>query len=1285
MPNRMIPALLIIASGIAFGISPQEESQMIAALPEKPIVRPQQSRTVLVVNLCGGFSHPSIPYVSRVLELMGQRTGAYEAVITNDLSYFQPGKLDRFDAIVFNNTVRIDFGDPVARKSLMDFIAGGKGVVGIHAATDNFYDFPQAAEMFGGQFAGHPWIGKPGQAVTIKLDDPTHPLNAMFEDKSFSIVDEIYQFGDDFYSRENLHVLASLDMDQTPKGEGMIRADNDYAISWVRSFGKGRLFYCSLGHNPEVTWNPIVLKQYLAGIQFAAGDLPCDTNPSYPRLAKLRDLLKLLAKYEYGGNRQLLDDLFKLMLRIESASSEASQFSSELASFLNSDATEGGQQYACRMLSLIGDSAAVGVLSDMLDRNVEDADRARYALEQIPGDEPLQALRTALSSTKRKQKIGIINSLAVRRDAKAVGLLAGSLTEEISVASAALSAMGKIGGEQAWEILNGAESKLPDVLRSAWTDAVLKCAETLVKAGHPDKAAQAYRNIFTKGESVAGRIAALDGLAGLQDSSALPLVIHALNDPDARLRAKAVRYVALLPGQEATAAFLAQLKKSDTANQEAIVRALGVRGDKSALPEVEKMLRSEDVGVRIAAVETIGRLGDDQAVLLLAHAAAGASDEEQKAARNSLYRLRGKGVDAAILAQIDEADAKPKVELILAIEKRSIDNAVSSLLRRVQDPDKSVRKASYDTLRSVSEPKYLPEMLDILVKIPDESEREMMEHAVIQTGLAIEDKQARADSVLEVYSRVQDTAGKCSLLRVMGGLGNSKSLPVLYQATESQDTEMVLAAIKVLAYWPTSEPMLKLLNTAQNTSDDRRRILALRGVVRMFNLPSDLSADRLGTLAEAVFALARTTDDKKLVVGGMANMKSPGVLKMLAGLMADEVIKAETQISLLKVARNTGGTDPEVTKSVLREMYDRFSDEPSRQQAREIINFIERFDNFITAWQVSGPYLREDSKDNGPLLDMRFGPENPAWVEKPWDIMPAGLNADQPWLIDLLKHFGGEKRVAYLRTHIWSDQFQVVQLELGSDDGIKVWVNGEVVLAKDLPRGHIPGDDKVKVALEHGWNKLVLKISQDGGLWGACARIRRADGTAPTGIKITANLSALMETGVNTETISYFTSPGFVQITGISVTASSDAFGRVPQKAVDGSHMDVDQFRGDDNDCWQSEPILNVKTWPGGPRPQGEWIEFDLGKLYALKAIKVWGYGGGHSAKTADILYSSDGKNWVEFLKGEHFDLPGGRPFGPTDTLFCGGTRMRYVRFKITENYGADSVGFSEVRFFAGE
>ena len=250
------------------------------AMPARATAKPAKPRKILVFWLCKGFFHSSIPVANKAFEIMGEKTGAFETVVSDDMAMFDPENLNQFDAVLFNNTTQLKFEDPEQRKALLDFVKGGKGMIGIHAAADNFYNWPEASEMLGGLFDGHPWGA--GGTWAFKLDEPDHPLNKAFDGKGFLLKDEIYQMKSPPYSRDTLRVLLTLDMSapRNLKVKGMKRTDNDYAVAWIRDYGDGRVFHSGLGHNNQLFWNEAVLQHYLDGIQYALGDFKVDATPS---------------------------------------------------------------------------------------------------------------------------------------------------------------------------------------------------------------------------------------------------------------------------------------------------------------------------------------------------------------------------------------------------------------------------------------------------------------------------------------------------------------------------------------------------------------------------------------------------------------------------------------------------------------------------------------------------------------------------------------------------------------------------------------------------------------------------------------------------------------------------------------------------------------------------------------------------------------------------------------------------------------------------------------------
>lgn len=267
------------------GVSAEERSRIEKAIPAKAPAPAAKGRRLLVVDLnVGRPGHRSIPHANLAARLMGERTGAYEAVISHDRSMLARDRLKAFDAVFLNNTIGPVFNTRALREAFSAFISGGGGLVANHAVTVTSPEWAEFGEILGARGAAH---RDADEKVTVRLDDPDSPLNAAFGGKGFTIADEIFRFQPP-YSRRRVHVLLSIDVARTDMNQGRprgqcVREDNDYPVSWIRRHGKGRVFYCSLGHNPYVFWDARMLQHFLAGIQFALGDLKADTTPSTER------------------------------------------------------------------------------------------------------------------------------------------------------------------------------------------------------------------------------------------------------------------------------------------------------------------------------------------------------------------------------------------------------------------------------------------------------------------------------------------------------------------------------------------------------------------------------------------------------------------------------------------------------------------------------------------------------------------------------------------------------------------------------------------------------------------------------------------------------------------------------------------------------------------------------------------------------------------------------------------------------------------------------------------
>ncbi len=261
-------ALSILVAGAAV------VSLSLVSIQAQPPAQPAKKR-ILVIGAALGFQHDSIADAMATVWKLGKESGLWDAYLRTDYQLITKKKLDAnakalpfFDAIVFANSTGEMTLDDEQKKDLLSFVHDdGKGFVGIHAALDANYKWPEYGELIGGWFDAHPWNTF---EAPILLEDPAFPAVKHFP-KAFVKRDEIYQAKS--WSRDKVNVLLRLDETKL-KYEGnknIKRDDRDFAVAWSKMYGKGRVFYSTLGHTNESWSDPDIQKMYFEAIKWALG------------------------------------------------------------------------------------------------------------------------------------------------------------------------------------------------------------------------------------------------------------------------------------------------------------------------------------------------------------------------------------------------------------------------------------------------------------------------------------------------------------------------------------------------------------------------------------------------------------------------------------------------------------------------------------------------------------------------------------------------------------------------------------------------------------------------------------------------------------------------------------------------------------------------------------------------------------------------------------------------------------------------------------------------------
>ena len=249
---------------------------------------PHRKRVLAWADVHNGYQHDSISHALATIERLGYETGLYDTIIRTDSQLITKGKvlasdgtpslyaknLDDFDAIFFFGVREIDL-TPQQRADLLSFVHDdGKGFVAAHAGATAFFSWPEFGQMLGGQFDEHPWgiIQAP-----VIVEDPHFPGMSTLPTE-FEHIDEYYQIAN--FSRANAHVILRLDVSHLDLHSPLVHhRDADFPLVWAKTYGKGRVYYSALGHDPS-TWDDRAVQQmYLEALKWALRLTDADITP----------------------------------------------------------------------------------------------------------------------------------------------------------------------------------------------------------------------------------------------------------------------------------------------------------------------------------------------------------------------------------------------------------------------------------------------------------------------------------------------------------------------------------------------------------------------------------------------------------------------------------------------------------------------------------------------------------------------------------------------------------------------------------------------------------------------------------------------------------------------------------------------------------------------------------------------------------------------------------------------------------------------------------------------
>lgn len=600
-------------------------------------------------------------------------------------------------------------------------------------------------------------------------------------------------------------------------------------------------------------------------------------------------------------------------------------------------ATMPAKQFACRMLRVVGSEKSIAPLAKLLgDEQLSHA--ARYALEAIGGDATGAALRDALAKTSGKARIGIIGSLGARGDRKAIPAL-GELVgdSDINTARAAIKALGRLGTADAAKALEA--RKIAKAVELCWFTARLACAEKLGKTGDEKIARRIYEDVLAKSELKQMRAGAFLGLVRLDPVCGIEPAMAALKGVDPVLGEAALPALLSLLPKAAVPVLTKELPALPAEKKIIALRALSaMQGIKPLGEELNACLSDANTAVQLAAVEAAVQLGNAQNIAVLVAKLADDGDLG-KAAKQALTDLQRDGVADALVKAAGTGDQKIRVTVLAILADRRDPAVLPALYKLCSDENQKVRRAAVKAISALGDAADVGKLVGMLFASKDSGDRDSFASAISSIAARQPVVETRAFHVIEGLGKADD-GGRVLLLGVLSALGGKPAYEATRGNLASTAADVKKAAVKALAEWPDAAPLDDLKNVVKTDTSDVNRILAMRGYIRLLAVSNVKNNKRVEAYKE-MYALATRPQEKRAVFAGLADAPSVQVLEFLAGHLTDADVKAEAQVTYLKIAEELIKPKKNEAKAALEKLLAITDDKNLRKRAENALKRIK--------------------------------------------------------------------------------------------------------------------------------------------------------------------------------------------------------------------------------------------------------------------------------------------------------------------------------------------------------
>lgn len=715
------------------------------------------------------------------------------------------------------------------------------------------------------------------------------------------------------------------------------------------------------------------------------------------------------------------------------------------------------------------------------------ADLAARVLVSVGGDEARAVLRGALPEARDFVRLTIVKALGELADEASVpALLELAGAEDRDLRLTVRQALAGMGDPRAAAVLRQGTAATGRYERAEADAAYLLFLRQLAARGQRAAAVEqalAYARERAGDAHIQCGVMEVCALAG--EPAGVEFVLNGLLAEERRVRDAAAQALRALPTETITPRLLALLDQAPAAKQADVLLMLGRMEAAGAVPALKARLASPEESVRQAAIAALAQVAGKDAV---GHLAPLLDGPDGAVVAASLAAVADPAVGSALIEQARNAPPEQAARMLALVAQR-LDNEAPAVLALAGHEEARVRLAALQALAMLAGPAEISGLAALVARNADRRERETAARSLAAICRRTTDPALSAPPVLAALETAEEEGVK-ALLGVLPAIGDDTTLAAATAILDRAGDDLRREAVRALADWPDPAAVPVLQRIAAEDQDTVRYVFAFRGLARLvgkLDLPAEQRIARYGE----IMALARRPDERRLVLAGLGGIRHRAVFPRLLEHIGDAELAEDAAIAIVELARAIKGEDAVAALQRVRAEV-----AAAQERATEALKEVAQFAGCVGVWEASGPYM-QDNKIHRELYPIVFPPEERDAEGVVWRTIEADR---QDGFIDFLPHFGQNNRCVYLRVNLVVPETTEALFEIGSDDGVKGWLNGNVVHENNVNRAFVPFEDAFTATLLEGTNTLMLKITQGGGGWAANARVRATDGTPLPGL-----------------------------------------------------------------------------------------------------------------------------------------------------------------------------------------